>query len=119
VTPAAAPESVAATAAAAAEDDALPDGWLEVDDGFGNKYFANPNTNESSWTKPQREPASVAATAEPVAATAATAAAAAEDDTLPDGWLEVDDGSGNKYFANPNTNESSWTKPERVPVVPS
>jgi hypothetical protein len=45
--------ATAATAATAAEPTALPQGWEEKDDGYGNYYYFDHNTGTSTWDDPR------------------------------------------------------------------
>eukprot|EP00937_MAST-01D_sp_MAST-1D-sp2_P001969 g1969.t1 len=83
----------------------LPEGWELVDDGSGQRYYYNSSTGESSWEPPALPlPSSAPApTAAPALAVAESARAA--------GWELVDDGSGQRYYYNSSTGESSWEPP--------
>ena len=72
--------------------------WKEAQDGEGRTYYANTDTGESSWTKP-----------EGFDSVLGQAAAGAEEGG--GDWKEAQDAGGNTYYANTKTGESSWTKP--------
>ncbi|GMH55048.1 hypothetical protein TrLO_g10028 [Triparma laevis f. longispina] len=85
--------------------------WEARDDGNGNTYYFNTETEESVWEKPDDFDD------------------AADDDSgdnnssdgeeeLADGWEARDDGSGNTYYFNNETEESVWDKPVK-PSAPS
>eukprot|EP00929_Paragymnodinium_shiwhaense_P079859 TRINITY_DN41628_c0_g1_i1.p1 TRINITY_DN41628_c0_g1~~TRINITY_DN41628_c0_g1_i1.p1 ORF type:complete len:1389 (+),score=315.31 TRINITY_DN41628_c0_g1_i1:133-4299(+) len=85
----------------------LPEGWESVvDPSSGKVYYANRRTGESSWDMPalkvQSKPPAVAAAAPALQA----------PDSLPEGWeTAVDPASGQVYYANRKTGQSSWTRP--------
>lgn len=69
--------------------------WTELyDEGSGQNYYLNTETNEVTWDKPaalESQPTSTA---------------------LPAGWTELyDEGSGRVYYVNESTNETSWDLP--------
>lgn len=79
--------------------------WTELyDEGSGQNYYLNTETNEVSWDKP-------------------TASEALPVLTLLEGWSEVwDESSGQKYYVNEGTGETSWDPPvlqESTPVIAS
>ena len=70
--------------------------WIKQDDGEGNTYYLNLQTNESQWERPDDYE-------EPPA------------DLAPENsWTELNDGQGNKYYYNTVTEESSWEKPPQL-----
>ena len=110
----------------------LPEGWTEtVDPPSGQSYYYNVNTQETSWERPvlakveevikpatepelkvEEPPKSVEAEAKPEEKTLTDEAKT----TLPEGWTEtVDPTSGQSYYYNSNTQETSWERP--VPKV--
>jgi len=119
----------------------LPEGWEKVvNESSGEVYYYNATTEEKSWDKPHPaalEPTnqaggkaadipSVPAIAEPVDPDSDEVAAvddmgtgeeeltmAVVDGELPEGWVEVvDESSGQVYYYNTMTQETSWEKPE-------
>ncbi|CAE7345607.1 NEDD4 [Symbiodinium natans] len=74
-----------------------PSQWEEhVDPGSGKKFFFNPTTNETSWTKPASRSAGYPS------APARTS----------DSWTEHrDPASGKTFYFNTETKETSWKKP--------
>ena len=109
----------------------LPDGWVEqMDPSSGLPYYYNAETNETTWERPVTETAAPPSEAEepleevqvddePVAVeeTPATAdeeptEAVAEEEELPEGWVEqIDPSSGLPYFFNAETGETTWERP--------
>lgn len=101
-------------------DDALPDGWVEVEDpSSGRNYYYNSLTQETSWERPlgdggtsHLEPVVVDDgddedddAGEEVHPTTAT-------DEFGDGWTQVTDpNTGSIYYYNQLTQETSWEKP--------
>ena len=69
--------------------------WREAKDDAGRTYYANTQTGESSWVKP-----------EGFLGEAAASSSGGGD------WKEGQDAEGRTYYANVRTGESSWTKPE-------
>ncbi|KAG1711635.1 hypothetical protein DVH05_008882 [Phytophthora capsici] len=87
------------------EYNALPQVWQEVvDPATGDVYYWNESTNETAWERPgstSEQPTEVKATE-----TKTTGDQSAED------WEEVrDPASGDVYFWNRTTNETSWERP--------
>jgi hypothetical protein len=108
---------------------ALPDGWTEtVDPSSGQCYYYNVNTQETLWERPDAETVlstetaaeldlkveepSKSAEAEPKTAEHAVPK---DESALPDGWTEtMDPSSGQSYYYNAITQETSWEKPQPV-----
>eukprot|EP00538_Stauroneis_constricta_P000509 CAMPEP_0119553754 /NCGR_PEP_ID=MMETSP1352-20130426/6427_1 /TAXON_ID=265584 /ORGANISM="Stauroneis constricta, Strain CCMP1120" /LENGTH=984 /DNA_ID=CAMNT_0007600219 /DNA_START=188 /DNA_END=3142 /DNA_ORIENTATION=+ len=127
------PEAAASTAhqptqAAAADPDALPEGWSAAQDpSTGQTYYYNSITNETRWERPEAEngaaePAQADAakpeTNEAAAgeASATTTPEAGAAGALPEGWMETQDpSSGATYYFNSVTNETSWERPAATP----
>lgn len=87
------------------DDDDLPDGWFALTDPqTGEEYYANEETGETSWERPINNSNDT-----PLL----TNHAASEDEnSLASGWFPVvDPASGDTYFANEQTGETSWEKP--------
>jgi polyglutamine-binding protein 1 len=86
-------------------EDSLPDGWAEaIDKTYGTRYYYNAVLGQSSWERPK----SVQKTAHMNTPPTKTTTHA----TLPPGWKEsIDPQSGNTYYCNPFTSETSWEKP--------
>ena len=100
-------------------EELLPPGWIAVvDDDSGQKYYQNEDTGESSWDVPQG--AAVDQEASDVAPVP-TVQHAQEENTemdkdyslelLPGWYAVVDDESGQTYYQNDETGESSWEVP--------
>ena len=89
---------------------ALHAGWVEfTDEGSGQRYFANEATGETSWTPPASELPTAAPRRNDAEASVVTVKVEA---ALPAGWVETtDEGSGQSYYANEATGETSWTLP--------
>lgn len=101
--------------------------WTEVVDDEGNIYYYNEGSGQTSWEKPngfdnEAEPTSPEAAADEVDDDKALGSDLVESDTidsgtadgcLPEGWVEMEDpDSGDKYYFNELTDESSWDRPE-------
>eukprot|EP00526_Cylindrotheca_closterium_P004161 CAMPEP_0113637722 /NCGR_PEP_ID=MMETSP0017_2-20120614/19755_1 /TAXON_ID=2856 /ORGANISM="Cylindrotheca closterium" /LENGTH=4255 /DNA_ID=CAMNT_0000548783 /DNA_START=113 /DNA_END=12880 /DNA_ORIENTATION=+ /assembly_acc=CAM_ASM_000147 len=124
-------EEPAAEGAGAVESSELPDDWIEaVDEGSGQTYYYNTVTQETSWEKPHaaleeevvpegNEDEAIAApeAAEPYEPVVTEATDnIPEGDDLPSGWIEaVDESSGQTYYYNTVTQETSWDKPTSIP----
>ncbi|CAJ1954685.1 unnamed protein product [Cylindrotheca closterium] len=117
------------------EKDALPDGWTEVvDPSSGETYYYNPATQETSWEMPAEEPKATKVTEAPSTDTTmevlssmsqqpeelavpALGESPEDDGDLPDGWEEVvDPNSGDVYYFNSGSNETSWERPGAEPA---
>ena len=111
-------------AAAASVDSA----WAPVTDDYGQTYYYNNATGESSWTNPDDPnsgPAEVAA-AGSGGKEAAVAAAAALGATLNDegmmqkgDWVQNFDGNGQEYWVHQVSGQSLWELPSSVSGVKS
>lgn len=93
----------------------LPADWVQTKTSDGRVFFYNAVTRERSWSRP---PATTTTT------TTATIAAAEDDDTgsgsgtgsderLPSGWAAYVDVRGREYYANKQTGERSWQRPQQ------
>ncbi|CAI5714657.1 unnamed protein product [Hyaloperonospora brassicae] len=82
--------------------------WQElVDRSSGESYFWNKTTNETVWERPERSSIQVQAQE-----TEAGAGSTTREGQLPDGWEEVPDAtSGDVYYWNRKSNETTWTRP--------
>jgi hypothetical protein len=86
------------------EEDALPEGWIEVaDPSTGEAYFYNETTGETIWERPF-----IAASEEFLE----------QNDTplvnsgvLPNGWEKVDAGNGEFYYHNQALGQTQWEPP--------
>ena len=116
-----------------ADDAALDrEGWEAHDDGEGNIYYWNRNTQESTWVRPMLkilQAKSVLRAFQSTSAndtntddnTQADADAETGDDAdkeppLPENWEIHHDESGYVFYWNRVTEESQWTRPEAPPV---
>ena len=115
----AAPAVPPAAATAAEDEDSDEDEgeWTELaDPDTGAKYWYNALTGETTWD----EPAAVKRAAEAAAGAAAGAAGNDGDATTAGPWIEVvDDDSGDVYYVNTETQESSWEKPADFGATPA
>lgn len=87
--------------------------WAEhIDAQTGNRFYYNRKTGESSWTQPA--PASQSVHASSIASHDAPPIGAA----IVEEWTEhVDPQSGQTFYYNATTGETSWTKVEIRPVL--
>ena len=103
----------------------LGQGWWEMEDANGRVYYANKQTKQTSWKKPNldadvteepkatrqsatKESSSKAATRPAAPAPAPAPAPAAQQEV----WREVTDKkSGRTYYYNKETKETRWTNP--------
>ena len=94
--------------------------WEELYDESGNAYYYNHTTGETSWEPPtwgdlksklkmQRMTAALTSAAAESATEADAETAEPSEGTA---WEELDDGSGNTYFYNHTTGETSWDAPQ-------
>jgi len=92
--------------------------WIEtVDPSTGQVYYYNQVTQETSWEKPAAMIESKAPSVPPTDSQSEEKITAAEepksDSTPPNDWMEtVDPTSGQTYYYNSRTGETSWEKPE-------
>jgi hypothetical protein len=108
----------------------LDPAWQECKDDFGNTYYYNSTTGQSSWVAPgslnpeisnkswkeaQDEEGQTYYWNELTGETSWSlpAGVAAEDR-----WDECKDEEGNVYYYNPKTNESSWENPTQKKSTP-
>jgi len=133
------------------ETTCLPHGWKELqDEATGNTYYWNEQTNETSWDYPHATADEDANAADVITETEEKGVSeeVAEDEhiseqvasdqdggdgtaepqpsencyDIPEGWVAtVDETSGNTYYYNETTNETSWDRPvaENKPELPS
>ena len=92
----------------------LPDGWIEATDpSSGKVYYCNTDTQETSWERPVAENAAV--TSKEIIEPEVTEESKSETvvvEDIADGWEEVQDPTtGNTYYFNKETQETSWEKP--------
>jgi len=80
----------------------VQDEWQEhTDPASGYKFYVNPRTGETSWTKPSASTPDAAATSSPRAVE----------------WTEhVDPASGKTFYYHAGSGQTSWTKPEPSPA---
>ena len=99
--------STTATAATPAAPGGLPAGWTMAHDPCsGYPYYCHVATGQTQWHPPQPEPAAAQPPPPPPPP---------PPSSLPAGWVATTDPtSGQTYYANPTTGQSSWT----VPVAP-
>ncbi|KAL9179415.1 hypothetical protein ACHAXT_008705 [Thalassiosira profunda] len=106
-------EQLEATDASAASEHTsdLPPGWEAIlDPSSGDYYFAHEN-GETTWDRPTFPGLSVASTADDDSASQQQSEFT-EDEVLPPGWFAaVDEDSGDKYYCNEITGETTWDLP--------
>jgi len=108
----------------------LPEGWVEsTDPTSGDTYYYNVNSEETSWDRPEKSPSK--SVPKQLVETKAKSDTQSEPDyvmtpnegeepikndmnDLLDGWVEViDSSSGNCYWYNNETQETTWEKPSK------
>lgn len=118
-------------------DPLLPPDWIALEDpDSGDVYYANEVTGESTWDKPAmtvsnnngnnnnddimpRGPQSLPPEEESSRdiVSVATPDTINDDDLLPVGWVELEDAdSGDPYYFNEDTMETTWDRPSKVGV---
>jgi hypothetical protein len=102
-------ETTTETTIDGSSSNALPDGWIEATDSSSGKvYYCNTDTQETSWERPVVE--NTAGTSKERTELEVTETVVIED--IADGWEEVQDPTtGNTYYFNKETQETSWEKP--------
>jgi len=102
--------------------------WNQVQGEDGKTYYHNTVTNETSWTDPRASTGPAPPTYSqqaPMAAVPVPGSANGADDVpvgtavqpqaassaLPADWTEVQDPTGQTYYHNTATNETSWQRP--------
>lgn len=123
-----------ATSAAGTEEHGLPIGWVEVvDETSGQSYYYNKVTEDTAWERPtleaedlvdQNEPEVVGASTEdfpaeggePESTKVLSEARPGDDDSVaPSDWVEaVDESTGQTYYYNTLTQETSWEMPTEL-----
>lgn len=86
----------AAGLAVVADEDAIWNEWAEYEDDDGTRYWHNPITGESQWTRPLRR---------------------GEEVKPADAWAEFFDDEGTPYFFNFLTQETTWERPAALASV--
>merc|ERR1712238_404873 len=108
----------------------LPDSWVEQEDtSSGQIYFYNSTTGETSWNRPTNKEEEEVGSLDGLNGTEplnneegddneTEGDASNESDNLPDGWVEQEDpSSGQIYFYNSTTGETSWDRPSKKEEV--
>ena len=91
--------------------------WIKVEDPAGEQpYYYNPKTGETSWERPEKAEAN-----EPYIKKAnatdkdGSKDLSIEDNDLSEGWVEVvDPASGDCYWYNNETQETTWDNPSKT-----
>ena len=103
-------------------DEALPPNWVALEDpNSGETYYANEETGESSWDRPtipkQILPQSLPeeeAEEEEEERSEENVNSVTDDDGLPPDWIALDDpDSGDTYYLNQITMETTWDRPSK------
>jgi len=95
------------------------DEWEEVDDPSGEKsYFFNRTTGETSWDRPTRMVSKTTTIVPPESSDEKDNQIRDDNDKdsddLLEGWVEVvDPSSGDSYWFNSETQETTWEKPSK------
>lgn len=98
--------------------DVMPPGWIALKDHSGEVYYANEATGESSWTKPmmtqstQEEMSSDKSSGNSADQSVDGTVDDINDENLPPNWIALKDkDSGDTYYLNEDTMETTWDKP--------
>jgi len=89
----------------------LPEGWEELEDGDGHKYYYNELTETTSWTRPRSKQKGSARTQE-VAVKPPLVGPGIAGGVLPAEWEEHQDEDGTPYFFNARTRRTTWSRPQ-------
>ena len=87
----------------------LPEGWEAIlDPSSGDYYYYNADSGTTSWDKPRREVVNESVEQASFESNVCERA----DEELPENWFAVEDPvSGDTYYYNEVTNETSWEVP--------
>uniref|UniRef100_A0A3Q3NPX7 Rho GTPase activating protein 27 n=1 Tax=Labrus bergylta TaxID=56723 RepID=A0A3Q3NPX7_9LABR len=89
-----------------------PEGWeVHVDQESGQEYYFHPSTGRTTWDK------------DPCSPSPLQSPALSPSTAFPSGWTSeweqlVDEDSGQPYFYNPMSGETSWEPPEQLSPYP-
>jgi len=86
----------------------LQDGWQELEDDDGNKYYYNELTQTTSWSAPKKQkggPSPMVPSLDQVTISPHGNGA------LPAGWEEHRDEDGTPYFVNATERTTTWSRP--------
>jgi outer membrane protein assembly factor BamB len=86
------------------DDNDIPSGWFIANDPqSGEPYYVNEQTGETTWDRPTAPNHTPLLTNQP---------ASEDESSLASGWFAVvEPSSGDIYYANEETGETSWDKP--------
>lgn len=95
------------------------DWFPATDPNSGETYYVNERTGETSWDKPEallqldNSPHNVAANEQKDEIQMLTNGPSQNENSLPPGWFAATDAqSGEEYYVNEHTGETSWDRPE-------
>ena len=106
-----APAVMAAPAPQAPPQSELPTGWESLVDDYGEVYYFHEESGETSWDLPLSAPVVMPAAASVLSSPAPALIRAIAPPASAEEWEVFLDDSGEKYYVNNVTGETSWDPP--------